>query len=130
MRTILLMMCALLCLSAQARKPKGAHLQMEVTACDFGDVPRKGGDLVKEFVFTNDGTTPLVITRIITSCSCIKADFSKRPLTPGASSSIKITYEPHKREAGTFNKVIQVYSNTVEKRHLITLKGNSIESKQ
>ena len=42
----------------QDAKARGAHLRMEVAGHDFGDVPRKGGDLVREFTFTNDGTAP------------------------------------------------------------------------
>ena len=82
----------------QPAKIEGAHLHMEVASHDFGDVPRKGGDLVREFTFTNDGTVPLVVTRVITSCSCLKASYSKRPVAPGESGTISITYEPHKSE--------------------------------
>jgi len=112
------------------RKPaggEGAHLHLERTAYDFGDVPRKGGDLVHEFGFTNDGTAPLVILRVATSCSCLKATFPKRPVAPGESGVIRIVYEPHKSEPGTFNKVIRVYSNSADGRELITVQGNSIE---
>ena len=72
---------------------------MEVASHDFGDVPRKGGDLVREFTFTNDGTVPLVVTRVITSCSCLKASYSKRPVAPGESGTISITYEPVRNQS-------------------------------
>lgn len=110
------------------QKPAGAHLHMEVASHDFGDVPRKGGDLECEFTFTNDGTVPLVVTRVITSCSCLKASYSKRPVPPGEQGVIRITYEPHKSEPGVFNKVIQVYSNSVDGRDVITVQGNSIDA--
>ena len=112
----------------QDAKTRGAHLRMEVAGHDFGDVPRKGGDLVREFTFTNDGTAPLVVTRVITSCSCLKASFPKRPVPPGGQGVIRITYEPHKSEPGVFNKVIQVYSNSVDGRDVITVQGNSIDT--
>ena len=112
----------------QDAKARGAHLRMEVAGHDFGDVPRKGGDLVREFTFTNDGTAPLVVTRVITSCSCLKASFPKRPVPPGGQGVIRITYEPHKSEPGVFNKVIQVYSNSVDGRDVITVQGNSIDT--
>ena len=113
---------------AAGREGAGAHLRMEVAGHDFGDVPRKGGDLVREFTFTNDGTAPLVVTRVITSCSCLKASFPKRPVPPGGQGVIRITYEPHKSEPGVFNKVIQVYSNSVDGRDVITVQGNSIDT--
>ena len=122
MRHILLTLSACLAFAAgYAEKPvKGAHLRLENATYNFGDVPRKGGDLVREFRFVNDGTAPLVLVRVITSCSCLKASFSKRPVEPADSGVIRITYEPHKSEPGAFNKVIQVYSNSVDGRDVIT----------
>ena len=58
----------------------GAHLHFYETTHDFGDIPRKGGNLVREFEFVNDGTEPLVLLRVLTSCTCTKASFSKRPV--------------------------------------------------
>ncbi|WP_290540695.1 DUF1573 domain-containing protein [Alistipes sp.] len=129
MRQILLTLSACLVFAAgYAENPqKGAHLRLETATHDFGDVPRKGGDLVREFRFVNDGTAPLVLLRVITSCSCLKASFSKRPVEPADSGVIRIIYEPHKSEPGAFNKVIRVYSNSVDGRDVITVQGNSIE---
>ena len=61
MKILLLTILGCLCFTAaDAGKPaKGAHLKMENPTYDFGDVPRKGGDLVREFRFVNDGTAPL-----------------------------------------------------------------------
>ena len=121
----------LLLTGAYAGKPvpegKGAHLRLEGSSWNFGDVPRRGGDLVHEFRFVNDGTTPLVVLRGVTSCSCLKASFSKRPVAPADSGVIRIVYEPHKSEPGTFNKVIQIYSNSVDGRDILTVQGNSID---
>lgn len=109
---------------------RGARLQMDVPSHDFGDVPRRGGDLIWDFGFVNDGSAPLVITRVITSCSCLRASFPKRPVPPGGEAAIRITYEPHKSEPGAFHKVIQVYSNAVDGRHVITVQGCSIDKKE
>ena len=108
----------------------GAHLHFLNTAHDFGDIPRRGGDLVKEFVFVNDGTEPLVILHAITSCTCTKASYSKRPVAPGECGVIKIIYEPHKKEPGAFSKVIQIFSTSVDGRNLLTIRGNSIDVKK
>ena len=40
---------------------------------------------------------------------------------------IRIVYEPLKSEPGTFNKVLQIYSNSVTGRELLTVQGNSVE---
>ncbi len=106
---------------------KGARLVLPVNTYNFGNVPRKGGNLEKEFVFRNEGTAPLVIVRVLTSCSCFKATFPKRPVAPGQEGVIRIVYEPLKSEPGTFNKVLQIYSNSVTGRELLTVQGNSVE---
>ncbi len=128
MRKLITILLGCLCLSAaHAENPAGAHLRLDSATYDFGDIPRRGGDLVREFTFTNDGDAPLVLTRVLTSCSCLKASWPKRPVLPGATGVIRITYEPHKKEPGVFNKVILVLSNSSGGRELITVQGNSIE---
>lgn len=122
--------------SAQSRRASDRDVKSaEMTFADgvshnFGDVERRGGDLIKVFRFVNDGDAPLVIKKITKSCSCLTADFSRKPIKPGESGEIRIKYEPHKVEAGTFNKVVQIYTNTPEEVHLITIQGNSVEKKR
>lgn len=129
MKILLLTILGCLCFTAaDAGKPaKGAHLKMNNPTYDFGDVPRKGGALTRDFVFRNEGSAPLVIVRVLTSCSCFKASFPKRPVAPGGQGIIRVTYEPLKSEPGTFNKVLQIYSNSAGGREIITVQGNSIE---
>ena len=97
---------------------------------NFGDVPRKGGDLVKEFRFVNKGDAPLVIKKITKSCSCMSVVYSRKPVMPGESAVIKIKYEPHKVEPGIFHKAIQIYSNESTEVRLITIQGNSMDNKK
>ncbi len=117
--------------SAQHRKkqltPSGARMHLYEHSHNFGDVPRMGGDLVYEISFKNEGTAPLVLTRVVTSCSCLKVHFSKRPVAPNEEGRLKIIYEPQKSAPGSFNKVIQIYSNAEGGREIITVQGNSIE---
>lgn len=140
-RILILLLGSLLMTGAYGAKPAktgsrgsdrgtGSHLRLEETSWNFGDVPRRGGDLVHEFRFVNDGDRPLVLLRVITSCSCIKASFSKRPVAPADSGVIRIVYEPHKSEPGAFNKVIQIYSNSIDGRDILTVQGNSLEEER
>ncbi len=115
---------------AKSATKKGAQMTFVTNSYDFGDIARKGGDVECTFEFVNDGDTPLVITRVVTSCSCTKAEYSKKPIPAGAKSTIKIVYEPHKKEPGVFHKVIQIFTNTADKRKIVTVKGNSIDTKK
>lgn len=100
-------------------------VSLDRTVHDFGDIRRRGGDVTADFVLTNRGTQPLVVLQVVTSCSCLKADFSRKPAAPGAQSTIRFRYEPHKADPGTFYKVVKIYTNAG--RLLVTLQGNSIE---
>ncbi len=121
----LVLLLTINCLSAQQARP---IMVFDRVSHDFGDVKRKGGDFIKEFRFVNKGDAPLVIKKITKSCSCMSVTYSRKPVLPGESSVIKIKYEPHKVEAGVFNKVIQIYSNDATgKVRLITIQGNSVD---
>lgn len=111
----------------QAERPSGALMRLHEKSHDFGDVPRRGGDLVCEFRFTNEGSAPLVLTRVVTSCSCLKMHYPRRPVEPGGEGVIRIVYEPQKSEPGIFNKVVYIYSNTEGGREVISVHGNSVE---
>lgn len=107
-----------------------ARMVLSTTEHDFGMVNRRGGDLQVTFRFRNEGETPLVLMRVITSCSCLKSHFSKRPVPAGEWGEITLTYEPLKADPGVFNKVVQILSNSASGREIITIRGNSIDKKR
>lgn len=108
---------------------KGAKIALQYSEHDFGTVDRRGGDLKVVIPFRNEGDAPLVLTRVITSCSCLKSHFSKRPVAIGEAGEITLTYEPLKADPGTFNKVVQILSNSTDGREIIMIRGNSVDSK-
>ena len=117
-----------MCACAQSSRPV---MVFDRLTHNFGDVPRKGGDLVKEFRFVNKGDAPLVIKKITKSCSCMTVTYSRKPVMPGKSAVIKIKYEPHKVEPGIFLKAAQIYSNEPStKVRIITIQGNSMDDKK
>ena len=81
------MLLATLGLWAQSVRPV---MVFDSVSHNFGDVPRKGGDLVKEFRFVNKGDAPLVIKKITKSCSCISVHYSRKPVMPGQEATIKV----------------------------------------
>lgn len=113
--------------AAAAQTTDGAHLKLDAATLDFGDVQRRGGDLVREIGFVNDGSSPLVILSVTTSCSCFKADYSRKPVAAGERGVIKIICEARKMELGVFHRVIQVRSNSTDGVNLIAVQGNSLE---
>ena len=127
MKFLLMLLCgavAILPLRAEEKKIfEGAHLKLEQTEYDFGDISRSGKDKICIFRFTNDGTEPLVILSATTTCSCLKTEFSRKPIAVGESGKIKLTLESNKRDKGVLRRIVQIRSNSMGGTEILTIKG-------
>lgn len=110
-----------------ALRSREALLHFECSDFDLGDIARRGGEVTTTVPFRNDGTAPLVIIRVTTTCSCLKCDYSKRPVPVGGQGEIRLTYQPLKADPGTFHKVVHILSNSSSGREIITIRGNSLD---
>lgn len=102
---------------------KGAHIKFEQTEYNFGEMARDGKELSCIFRFVNDGTEPLVLYSALTSCSCVKTEFSRKPLAAGQSGELKIVIDASKLEKGIFHRVVQVRSNSVGGTENLIIEG-------
>ncbi|TDE12425.1 DUF1573 domain-containing protein [Dyadobacter psychrotolerans] len=75
----------------------------------FGQVPQ-GTPVTNIFTFTNTGSDPVVISNVTVSCGCTTPEWSKTPVLPGKTGTIKATFNA--AAAGPFNKPVTVFSNT------------------
>ena len=87
---------------------------------DFGTIP-EGPAADHEFVFTNTGKEPVIIQRAQPSCGCTTPSYSKDPILPGKTGSIKASYATQGRP-NAFTKTITVVTNLGTK--VLTIKGN------
>lgn len=107
-----------------------ARLVLERTEHDFGTIDRRGGEVRAEIRFRNEGSAPLILTRVTTTCSCLKPHYSTRPIPPGGEGLICLDYQPLKAAPGSFYKVVQILSNSAQGREIITVRGNSLDTKR
>ena len=59
---------------------------------DLGDMPN-GEIAEREVVVRNDGDAPLVVSTITTSCGCTTAALEPMTIAPGASGTLRITFD-------------------------------------
>lgn len=105
-----------------------ARMVFKKTTHDFGTIEEKAGDVTVKFEFTNEGDTPLLVTRATASCGCTTPSHPKKPLRPGETGEIEVTYHA-KGRPGPFDKSIYVYSNDSKaERMMLTITGNVISS--
>ena len=73
------------------------------------------------FTLKNTGTHPLLIKDVLTTCGCTNPQWEKRPVLPGQTREIIVTFKPN--SLGRFTKKIQVLCNTTLKLHDLRLVG-------
>ncbi|SDM12076.1 Protein of unknown function [Catalinimonas alkaloidigena] len=92
---------------------------------NFGQV--KEGDLADhEFVFTNTGNQPIVISSVRASCGCTTPYWTKDPILPGKEGKIKASYNS-KGRPGNFMKTITVTSNASEPNKVLRIQGSVVD---
>jgi hypothetical protein len=91
-----------------------AKLKFDKTSHNFGKL-EKGSVAEFEFMFTNKGNAPLIISEVwVKPGSAIKVDYSTETVAPGEGASIKVIVDTKKHE-GSFEQVLMVRSNDVAK---------------
>ena len=133
------MLCGTLCCASwqpEGQKPRDAEkatqgeekiarLTFERTNHDFGTLKFKGEPVTCDFKFTNTGTAPLVVIRTEASCRCLSVKYPRKPVEPGESGVISVTYTPDTYTGEFFNS-IDVFSNGADRRLILMVEGETI----
>ncbi len=78
---------------------------------DFGVVEAET-DYTTSFTIKNKGNKSLIIYEVKASCGCTVPTWNKKPMPPGASDEIQVTFHPGKSQIGQQVKSISVITNT------------------
>ena len=121
---VLTIFLSLTLIHAQSKKAKVDMAFDKTTdglvAHDFGSIVYGANGRV-DFTYTNQGTTPLVITDVKSSCGCTIPTWTKEPVEPGKQGVITIVYNT--TLPGVFNKTVVVYSNANNSPVRIGIRG-------
>lgn len=97
-------------------------ISFDKTTFDYG-VIKPGSDGHRFFNVKNTGDKPLILNEVKASCGCTTPEFSTDPILPGKTAQIKVGYNTSIK--GSFNKVIEVFSNDPQNsRSVLYIKGN------
>ncbi|HLA56818.1 MAG TPA: DUF1573 domain-containing protein [Flavobacterium sp.] len=102
-------------------KVEGAGIVFESETIDYGTIPHNA-DGKREFVFTNNGNKPLIISNAVGSCGCTVPTWPKEPIAPGAKGVIGVKYATDR--VGAFTKTVTLTTNVTEPTKVLTIKGN------
>ena len=99
---------------------QGPSIKFEVVTHDYGTIERNGNGTY-DFVFANEGTEPLVLSNVRSSCGCTIPKWPREPIAPGKSSTIQVKYDT--RRIGSFSKSVTVTSNGSAQPVVLRIKG-------
>ena len=101
-----------------------AVITFDSLTIDYGTV-LKGEDGIRQFRFTNTGTSELKITQVRSSCGCTIPKKPDAPIAPGASDFIEVKYDTER--VGPIRKTITVASNASVPMVALKIKGEVVE---
>lgn len=113
MRTILYTLAlAAMSFNAQAQDATkqigGPMISLDKEDVDYGTI-KQGADGNREFVVTNTGDAPLIISNCAGSCGCTVPKCDTAPILPGKTSVVNVHYDTNR--VGPFTKTVTVTSN-------------------
>ena len=120
MKKILLFTGLLFLVTNLFSQEKLAEIKFTETVIDYGII-ENGEDGNRTFVFKNTGNSPLVFTRIFSSCGCTIPKKPEKPVMPGESGEIQVSYDT--KRTGIFQKAITVKSNAKTANVILRIKG-------
>jgi len=96
------------------RVPDGPHATIvcDEPSFDFGSMA-VDEEKNHEFVVRNDGDVTLLIGKVKISCKCTKAQWGKKKLEPGESTTVNVFWKPIAKSA-TFRQSVSITSNDPE----------------
>lgn len=76
---------------------------------DYGKV-NKNDNGSRDFIFTNTGNAPLIISNVLSTCGCTVPTKPEEPILPGKKGKITVKYN---MALGPIRKTLTVESNAV-----------------
>ena len=107
--------------------PEEPFIKFNKKVHNYGTIYQKG-DGSYEFKFTNTGKEPLALTAVRSSCGCTVPKWPRKPVMPGETAKIKVTYDT--RRLGPINKQITVRSNAKNGTIVLKIKGKVIRESE
>jgi len=97
-----------------------SEFKFEKETHDFGKIAQ-GTPVSYSFKFSNVGSEPIIISDVKPSCGCSVAEFTKTPIKPGDTGTIKVTFNAASK--APFTKSFTVTSNTKTPVKTLYIKG-------
>ena len=99
-----------------------AAIEFESKVVDYGIIEHNS-DGQREFKFKSTGTDPLIIKSAKGSCGCTVPKWPRKPIAPGESEEIKVTFNSAGK-SGKQSKTITLVTNAIPNTTVLTISAN------
>jgi hypothetical protein len=100
----------------------GPDMKFEVEEYNYGTI-KQGEKVTYDFVFTNSGKEPLIITSAQGSCGCTVPEWPKEPIAKGGKGTIHVEFNSAGK-MGMQDKTVTISSNSKSGQKVLHIKGN------
>lgn len=111
LRYILLLM--ILLAETEVLTAQSGTLKFDNVQFDFGTIEESDGEITHDFVLRNGGTSPFVVTDVRAHCGCTTFDYSRRPLMPDSTTTIRVVFNPQ-NQVGTIARKIYIRTSVAD----------------
>ena len=128
MKKLLFSFAALLLTSVLfAQKKADDVAKFKTESIDLGKV-KQDNPVTGIFEVTNISKEPLLIEQANPTCGCTISDYTKEPIAPGKTGTIKATYNA--KNVGMFEKHLTVKFAGIDELKSITIKGEVLKNEE
>lgn len=110
----------------QSIKNSNPKIVFEQTSYDYGLI-FAGDDGEINFKFKNEGKSPLIISNVVSSCGCAVPYWSKDPIMPSKSGTIKVNYNTN--IVGDIKRSITVSTNDPNQSRIVLILTGKVVKK-
>lgn len=107
-----------------------ADIKFDKTVHDFGKFSENDPIVKCTFTFTNTGDKPLVVNQAVASCGCTVPTYTKKPVQPGETGTVNVTYNGKGKFPGHFKKTITIRTNGKTEMVRLYIEGDMEEAKK
>ncbi len=105
--------------ATEADMENAARLVFTDTVHDFGNLT--DGEVVEyEFEYKNAGKKEIIITNAKGSCGCTVPEYDTKPIAPGATGSMKVTFDS-KGKIGYNEKKVDITTNGFPQKYMLVI---------
>ena len=104
-----------------------AQIEVKKETHDFGKIPQ-GVPVTNGFEVKNNGNEPLIISNVQTTCGCTVPEWTKEPIMPGQTGTVKAQFNAAAR--GKFHKSVTIVSNASNGPFKLNVAGEVVDKNE